>query len=183
MMGTVVTTEAAWPALDDRCDTFGMTVSPDDAWLVLRGMRTLTARLAVHERSALLLAAWLQAQPEVVTVFCPALPGDPGNALWRRDCRGTNGLLSFELQPSLDDAAAVRIIDALELFSIGASWGGYESLVTLVDMQSARSIANWGNRGLVVRLSIGLEDPADLQADLAQAFGAMRTEQSRTAQP
>ena len=174
MMGTVVTTEAAWPALNQRCDVFGMTVSPDDAWLVLRGMRSLTARLAMHERNALQIAAWLQAQPEVATVFCPALPDDPGNALWRRDCKGTNGLLSFELRSSFDDAAAVRLIDALTLFGIGASWGGYESLVTLADMPNARSISDWSQRGLVVRLSIGLEDPADLEADLERGFRALR---------
>lgn len=183
MMGTAVTTQAAWPALQERCDSFGMTVSPDDAWLVLRGMRSLTARLAVHERSAMQLATWLQHQPEVVTVFCPALPGDPGNALWHRDCRGTNGLLSFELQPSIGDAAAVCLVDALALFGIGASWGGYESLVTLADMRSARSVADWSGRGLVLRLSIGLEDPVDLQADLARAFAAMRAELPQPTDP
>lgn len=175
VMGTVVTTEAAWPALNQRSDTFGMTVSSDDAWLVLRGMRSLTARLAMHERSALQIAAWLESQPEVVTVFCPALPSHPGHALWLRDCQGTNGLLSFELNPRFDDAAAVRLIDALHLFGIGASWGGYESLVTLAEMPNARTVSDWSQRGLVVRLSIGLEDCADLQADLAQGFQALRS--------
>lgn len=173
MMGTVCTTRAAWQTLADRSDAFGMTVSPDDAWLVLRGMRTLSARLQMHERHALHLAHWLQGRPEVATVFCPALPSHPGHALWRRDCKGTNGLLSFEMQPSMAPQAAEQLIDHLALFGIGASWGGYESLATLADMNKARSLEDWRGRGAVVRLHVGLEDPVDLQNDLAQAFASL----------
>ncbi len=173
MMGTVCTTREAWKPLAERSDAFGMTVSPDDAWLVLRGMRTLSARLQMHERHALQLAAWLQLQPEVVRVFCPALPSHPGHALWLRDCRGTNGLLSFELQPHITLAAAERLVDGLALFGIGASWGGYESLAILVDMVRARSVADWHGHGPVVRLHVGLEDPADLLADLERGFAAL----------
>lgn len=173
MMGTVCTTQAAWQTLADRSDAFGMTVSPDDAWLVLRGMRTLSARLQMHERHALHLAHWLQARPEVATVFCPALPSHPGHALWQRDCTGTNGLLSFELQPGMAPQAAEQLIDRLALFGIGASWGGYESLAALADMSKARSLDDWQGRGAVVRLHVGLEDPVDLQNDLAQALASL----------
>ena len=173
MMGTVATTQAAWQALNERSDAFGMTVSPDDAYLVLRGARSMAARLALHESHALKVAAWLQARSEVATVFCPALPGDPGHALWQRDCKGTNGLLSFELQRGFDQAAAERLIDGLRLFGLGASWGGYESLVTLANLRNARSVSDWSGRGQIIRLHIGLEDPADLLADLQQGFAAL----------
>lgn len=173
MMGTVATTKDAWAPLAARSDAFGMTVSPDDAWLVLRGSRTLAARLAMHEQHALQVARWLEQRPEVATVFCPALPTHPGHALWQRDCRGTNGLVSFELATVHDLAAAERLVDALELFGIGASWGGFESLVVLADMRHARSVADWSARGPVVRLHIGLEDPADLTTDLARGFAAL----------
>lgn len=173
MMGTVATTKQAWRPLAERSDAFGMTVSPDDAYLVLRGARSLAARLAMHESGALQVAQWLQTRSEVATVFCPALPGHAGHALWQRDCTGTNGLISFELNNDFDKAAAERLIDGLALFGIGASWGGYESLVTLADMQRARSVADWSGRGQVIRLHIGLEDPADLLRDLQQGFAAL----------
>jgi cystathionine beta-lyase len=170
MMGSACTTRAAWQPLAERSDAFGMTVSPDDAWLVLRGMRTLSARLQMHERHALQIARWLQSRPEVATVFCPALPEHPGHALWQRDCLGTNGLVSFELRPEIPATAAERLVDGLSLFSLGASWGGYESLVMLADMNRARSVADWCTRGQVIRLHVGLEDPADLVADLNRGF-------------
>jgi len=174
MMGTVCTTQAAWLPLAERSDAFGMTVSPDDAWLVMRGLRTLSARLQMHERHALRIAAWLEARPEVATVFCPALPEDRGHALWLRDCSGTNGLLSFELQRDFDVAAAERLIDGLSLFGLGASWGGFESLVTLADMTRARSVTDWRGRGPVIRLHIGLESPVDLVDDLERAFATLQ---------
>lgn len=176
MMGSVATTRAAWKPLAERSDAFGMTVSPDDAWLVLRGMRTLSARLSMHERHALEIAHWLQSRPEVATVFCPALPNHPGHALWKRDCRGTNGLVSFELRPRIDAAASERLVNGLSLFGLGASWGGFESLVALADMRRARSVTDWAGRGQVVRLHVGLEEPADLLADLDRGFAALAAE-------
>lgn len=173
VMGTVATTREAWQPLQERADGFGMTVSPDDAWLVLRGVRTLAPRLQMHGRHALQVAQWLAARPEVARVFCPALPGDPGHALWQRDCTGTNGLLSFEFHPGTSQATANRFIDALRLFGIGASWGGYESLVTAAHMGRTRSVADWSGRGPVVRLHIGMEEPGDLIDDLAGAFGSL----------
>ena len=170
MMGSVSTTQAAWPALGRMSDTFGNAVSADDAYLILRGARTLAARLDVHERQALEVAQWLQAQPQVKRVFHPALPDHPGHALWRRDFSGSNGLLSFELN-SADPAYLERLIDGLQLFGLGASWGGYESLVTVVDTQDRDSTTD---RGLnpVVRLHIGLEDVAALIEDLHKGFAA-----------
>ena len=173
MMGTVSTTQDVWQPLQQRCEAFGMTASPDDAWLVLRGMRSLAPRLQMHEHHALQVAQWLAGRKEVRTVFCPALPADPGHALWKRDCTGTNGLLSLELQPGTAAAGVDRFIDSLSLFGLGASWGGYESLVTAANMQRARSVTDWSARGPVVRLHIGLEDPADLIADLECGFAAL----------
>lgn len=173
VMGTVSTTQDAWLPLQQRCEAFGMTTSPDDAWLVLRGMRSLVPRLRMHEQHALQVAQWLGERKEVRTVFCPALASDPGYALWKRDCTGTNGLLSFELPPGTAGAAVDRLIDGLSLFGLGASWGGYESLVTAANMQRARSVTDWSARGPVVRLHIGLEDPADLIADLGRGFALL----------
>ena len=106
-------------------------------------------------------------------MFHPALPHHPGHALWQRDATGSNGLLSFELKPRFDQAAAIRLIDTLQLFGIGASWGGYESLVTLSGVKAARSVAVWEGRGEVIRLHIGLENPQDLMDDLAQGMATM----------
>jgi len=174
MMGTVTTTQACWQTLTTMCDAQGVAVSPDDAYLVLRGTRTLTARLAMHERHALEIARWLLARPEVARVFCPALPDDPGHALWQRDCTGTNGLVSFEFAQA-DLQAAARFVDALALFGIGASWGGFESLATVSNVAGTRTCADWSAAGPIVRLHIGLEDPQDLIDDLAQAFARIQT--------
>ncbi len=174
MLGTATTTQEAWLPLQKRCDTFGVAVSPDDAWLVLRGMRSLAARLQMHQAHALEVARWLQRRLEVATMFCPALPEDPGHALWLRDCSGTNGLLSFELQPRYGAAQVERLVESLELFGIGSSWGGYESLVTLPNLSKARTLADWSGRGQVVRLHIGLENAADLLADLERGFSALQ---------
>jgi cystathionine beta-lyase len=172
MMGTIATTQDAWEPLAQRCDAFGMTVSPDDAWLVLRGIRSLIPRLAMHEQHALKVADWLTGQPAVATVFCPALPSHPGHDLWQRDCQGTNGLLSIELAPGTSQRAVNQFIDSLQLFGIGASWGGHESLVTQAHMTDARSVTDWSQRGPVVRLHIGLEDPRDVIEDLGRGLAA-----------
>lgn len=173
MMGTVSTTKDAWQPLQQRCEAFGMTASPDDAWLVLRGMRSLAPRLKMHAEHALQVAQWLKGRREVRTVFCPALPSDPGHMLWKRDCTGTNGLVSIELKLGTDAKSVDAFIDNLSLFGLGASWGGYESLATVAHMQRARSVTDWSARGPVVRLHIGLEDPTDLIADLDRGFAAL----------
>ena len=169
MMGAAVCNERSFARVAKLAEALGQTASPDDAALALRGLRTLGVRLSQHARHALAVAQWLQRRPEVARVFHPALPDDPGHALWRRDFKGCNGLLALELR---ERSAARRdaLVDALQLFAIGASWGGYESLVIPVEPEGARSVSDWSGRGACLRLHVGLEDPADLIADLAQAF-------------
>ncbi|AJC20545.1 cystathionine beta-lyase [Pandoraea pulmonicola] len=169
MMGTIATTEETWQTLAVMCDAQGVAVSPDDAYLVLRGTRTLAARLQMHERHALEVAHWLSSVPDVARVFCPALPTHPGHALWQRDCSGTNGLVSFEFA-NATTAQADRFVDALELFGIGASWGGFESLATVTNVAATRTCEDWSSAGPIVRLHIGLEDPQDLIDDLAASL-------------
>lgn len=169
MMGTVTTTEEVWQTFSTMCDAQGVAVSPDDAYLVLRGTRTLAARLQMHERHALEIAHWLEGLPDVARVFCPALPTHPGHDLWQRDCIGTNGLISFEFA-NATAAQANQFVDSLTLFGIGASWGGYESLATVSNVAGTRTCEDWSTAGPIVRLHIGLEDPQDLMEDLAASF-------------
>lgn len=167
MMGTVTTTRPAWDALNRSCDMWGMTTSPDDSWLVMRGSRTLAARLRLHQDHALALAHWLEKHPAVERVYSPALESHPDHALWRRDFHGTNGLLSFSLRRS-DEATAERVMDSMRLFGIGASWGGFESLVTHANLAQIRS--RTPEDRVLIRLHAGLEDPDDLIRDLDQAL-------------
>ncbi|PKU26534.1 cystathionine beta-lyase [Telmatospirillum siberiense] len=169
MMGAATCTEALWPRLGACCDAMGVAVSPDDSWLVLRGARSLAARLQMHQEHALQVAKWLQNHEAVEAVFCPALPEHPGHALWRRDFSGTNGLISVSLKDRSRQTAA-DVIDRLELFGIGASWGGFESLATLSEMTAIRSVTDWRECPAVIRLHIGLEDPSALIADLARTL-------------
>lgn len=170
MQGVVVVDSPALAKkVSNAYEALGLTVGADDAALTLRGMRTLPVRLAQHQRHATEVARWLQQQPGVARVFYPALPEDPGHALWQRDFRGASGLVSFALQGS-DPAAADRVVDALQLFGIGASWGGYESLAITAAPERLREHSHWRSDAPVVRLHVGLEDPADLMADLAQAL-------------
>jgi cystathionine beta-lyase len=171
-MGSVCTTQAVWQPLAVMTDTFGSTVSPDDAYLVLRGARTLAARLDVHQRQGLQIAHWLQGHPQVKQVFHPALPGHPSHALWKRDFTGSNGLLTFELVDS-DPQLLERFIDGLQLFGLGASWGGFESLVIVA---SVKDRVNAEDKALnpLLRLHIGLEDVSALIEDLERGFAAIR---------
>ncbi|WP_346396490.1 cystathionine beta-lyase [Pseudomonas syringae] len=166
MMGSVSTTEAHWHTLKTMNTAVGNTVSPDDAYLVLRGARSLAARMAMHERHALQIAQWLQAQPQVAHVLYPALPDDPGHAIWKRDFHGCNGLLSFEFNTA-DRQVLDRFTGALKLFGIGYSWGGFESLITEVEQHGPERGA-----GPMLRLQVGLESPEDLIADLRNGFAA-----------
>ena len=145
----------------------GQTVSPDDAYSALKGLRTVAARLAMHQAHTAEVIAWLERQPQVKRILYPAHPSDPGHALWKRDFKGANGLLSIELASPLAQGDADRFVDALRLFGIGASWGGYESLALTYPR-----IPGWSG-GALVRLHIGLEDPADIIADLARGFAAL----------
>ncbi len=165
MLGAVTANAATFPALRRTAQILGHFVSADDSFLVLRGMRTLHVRMKQHAESALKIAAWLESRPEVARVLHPALPSNPGHALWQRDFTGAGGLFSFVLKGG-DDAARAALIDGLDHFGIGYSWGGYESLALPVDPQKYRSATQWLAEGPVVRLSIGLEDADDLIADL-----------------
>lgn len=160
-----------------RAQGLGNVVSPDDASLMLRGLRTMGVRLAHETASALAMAEWLAARPEVARVLCPMLPGSPGHDLWARDFSGGCGLFSFVLKGGTS-AARDALIDALSLFGIGYSWGGFESLATPVDPAAIRTASAWPLPGMDaadrfgVRLSIGLEDTADLTADLERGLAA-----------
>ena len=174
MLGAVTAHPDHWPALRRTAQMLGHFVSADDCYLALRGLRTLPLRLQQHQASALQIAQWLEDQPEVAQVLHPALPSHPGHALWQRDFSGASGLFSFILKGG-DEAARAALIDGLKLFGIGYSWGGYESLALPVDPHKYRSATAWQAQGPVVRLSIGLEHPDDLIADLAaglQRFAA-----------
>lgn len=179
MMGSASAGADLYARLRQRAQQLGTVVSPDDASLVLRGLRTLHLRLKQETESALAIAGYLAAQPEVAQVLCPVLPGAPGHEIWSRDFTGGCGLFSFVFKGSTA-AARNRFIDALELFGIGYSWGGFESLALPIEPSSYRSRMAWppqpsqeGDR-YGVRLSIGLEDPVDLIADIEQALAAWR---------
>lgn len=168
MIGSVTTTEQYWTSLRRTAQQLGQVCSPDDAYLANRGLRTMAVRLKTHEQSALKIAHWLQGQPQVKTVLHPALPSCPGHEIWKRDFTGSSGLFSFVIDGSKAKAAA--FIDALSLFGIGYSWGGFESLALPVHPERDRTAVPWNEEGGVVRLQIGLEDADDLIADMAQAF-------------
>jgi cysteine-S-conjugate beta-lyase len=173
MMGVIVANEQHWLPVRRAVADYGYSVSPDDCYLALRGFRTIGVRLRHQMRSALMVARWVEARPEVRRVIYPALDTDPGHALWKRDFEGAAALFSFVLDAGGDDTVAA-FVDALELFGIGSSWGGYESLVTVAHIDNVRTATKWNPGGPTVRLHIGLEDPDDLIADLARAFGKMR---------
>lgn len=157
--------------VQDLIEDLGLYVSPDDAWLLLRGLRTLPLRLAQHQANARQVADWLQTRPEVAEVLWPALPSSPDHALWRRDFTGAASLMGVVLNGG-DAGAAYALLNALELFGLGFSWGGYESLATYEDPQLAVRATPPRLAGPLIRLHIGLESPDDLMADLDQAFRA-----------
>lgn len=172
MMGATTATAALWPRLRAMTYQFGHSVSPDDCALALRGLRTLEVRLARHQASGLAVAEWLAAHPKVGRVLHPALSDDPSHALWARDFAGASGLFGFTMKGA-DTASRALFIDALAHFGIGYSWGGFESLVVPCDPGLFRSATRWTDPDPLVRLSIGLEDPADLIADLDQALAVV----------
>jgi cysteine-S-conjugate beta-lyase len=174
MLGSVTAVESLAGRLDQARRVLGQWAGPDDSWLALRGLRTLDVRLRRHEENGLAVAGWLKGQPHVARVLHPALEDCPGHEYWKRDFRGASGLFSFELKGG-DSAARVRLIDGLELFGIGYSWGGFESLVVPAD--PVRTASSSSREGPLVRLHVGLEHPDDLIADLAaglERFGSAR---------
>ena len=173
MLGSVTAAPGHYAKLRDMSHLLGQVASPDDSWLGNRGLRTMAVRLAQHQRSALEIARWLQDRPEVADVLHPALPSCPGHATWARDFKGSSGLFAFVLNGG-DEAARAALIDTLDLFGIGYSWGGFESLATPADPARIRTAAPRTYAGPLVRLQIGLEDPADLIADLDRGLAAFR---------
>ncbi len=177
MMGSAAAGEKYYAKLRKTAQGLGQVVSPDDASLALRGLRTMALRLDRETASALALAQWLEARPEVARVLSPMLPGSPGHELWTRDFSGGCGLFSFVFKGK-DSAARDAFIDALTLFGIGYSWGGFESLVTPIDPKGLRTATQWPLPDMDpadrfgVRLSIGLEEPADLISDLERGLAA-----------
>jgi len=170
MLGAVTAGPGRFAALRDMSFQLGQVASPDDCWLGSRGLRTMGVRLSQHQASALKVAHWLMQRPEVGAVLHPALPDCPGHDLFERDFAGSSGLFSFVLKGA-DEARRATFIDALELFGIGFSWGGFESLAVPADPHRALEGPDYG--GKLVRLHIGLEDPDDLIADLARGFAVV----------
>ncbi|MEN6543166.1 cystathionine beta-lyase [Parvibaculum sp.] len=169
MMGAITATEEAGKTVLATHGSLGMTVAPDDVYLVLRGMRTLSVRLERHMKTGIELARWFADRPEVSRVLHPALPTDPGHELWKRDFTGASGLFSIVLKPC-PDAAISAMLDHLEYFGMGWSWGGYESLIVPQDLHGIRSSTPAAFEGPIVRIHAGLEDPRDLIADLEAGF-------------
>ena len=165
MIGSVTASAATWKALRATAQVLGAYVSPDDAYLATRGLRTLDVRLRQHQAAALEIAHWLRTRPEVARVLHPALPECPGHEMFNRDFGGSTGLFSF----TLAQGDPHKLVDALTLFGIGYSWGGFESLVVPMNPAIHRSATRWDG-GTVIRLSVGLEDVRDLIDDLAQAI-------------
>jgi cysteine-S-conjugate beta-lyase len=171
MFGTISANAKAWPLISEGIRMLGVCAGPDDVFLALRGLRTLAVRLAQHHRSGLEMARWLAARPEVIKVLHPALETDPGHAIWKRDFTGASGLFSIVLKPA-PQKAVDALLDAVTLFGMGYSWGGFESLVIPFDCADYRTATKWAPGGPTLRLHIGLENVEDLKADLARGFEA-----------
>lgn len=174
LLGSITTNDPAdWETVRGGALQLGQYASPDDCWLALRGVRTMAVRLERQMRSGLEVAAWFADQAAVRRVLHPGLPGAPGHDLWKRDFTGACSLFGVEFQPTVSREATHRMIDALTLFGIGASWGGFESLALPTTGFVQRSAGGGGFEGPVCRFHIGLEEPADLVADLDQAMRAL----------
>ena len=176
LMGTVSANAAHWPQLLETHGTLGLCGSPDDSYQILRGLRTMGVRLERHQESTLNIARWLEERDDVARVLHPALPGFPGHELWKRDFTGSSGIFSFVLKAESADQfkrKAHAFLDALSIFGLGWSWGGYESLAVHVGL-SDRKVCKAPAEGPVIRLQIGLEDVADLRKDIEAGFAAAK---------
>ena len=169
MVGTVSANEKLWPRLKRTHRIFGVTISPDDAYLTLRGMRTLGVRMKHHNETSVEFARWLAGQPEVEEVYHPALPDSPDHAIWQRDFTGSGSLFTFRLKPRNRDAVAA-MVNGFQLFGMGYSWGGYESLCIPFNPSNIRTAVPWTARGQLFRVHVGLEGLDDLKADMAAAL-------------
>lgn len=165
LLGLVSANERSWKSLYETWDSMALCAGPEDVFLGLRGLRTLALRLKEQGARALELARWLEEQPEVARVMHPALENDPGHAIWKRDFKGSSGLFSIELKPVSKEAVAV-MLDNLELFGLGYSWGGFESLIIPFDCAEYRTATQWKPAGPTLRIQVGLEDIEDLKNDM-----------------
>jgi cystathionine beta-lyase len=172
LLGVIVANEATHPALRRIWTDMGIAASSDDCFLGLRGLRTLAARLAQHQASALKIAGWLRSRPEVAEVLYPALPEARGHALWKRDFTAASGLFGVILR-ALPRERIARMLNGMRLFGMGWSWGGFESLMIPTYPDRARTVTTWQAEGPTLRLHIGLEDPDDLIADLEDGFARL----------
>ncbi len=169
MLGAITSNARAAKHIAIAKDQLGISPGSEETYLGMRGLRTMATRLAQHQRSALEIARWLEGRPEVARVLHPGLASHPQHALWKRDFLGASGLFSIILKP-VSDKAVAAMLDGLELFGMGFSWGGYESLVIPFDARSYRTATQWQPEGPALRLHIGLEDVDDLRADLEAGF-------------
>ncbi|MGQ2903027.1 MAG: cystathionine beta-lyase [Neoaquamicrobium sediminum] len=170
LLGTVSANEACWKRLQETHFTMGCCAAPDDVYQVLRGLRTMGVRLERHEENALDIARWLEGQPGAARVLHPGLESFPGHDIWKRDFSGASGIFSIVLSGG-GEREAHAFLDALEIFGLGYSWGGYESLAVHVFLGD-RTVAKGDYQGPVIRLQIGLENPEDIKADLARGLAA-----------
>lgn len=171
MFGTIAAGAKAWPLVSETVRLLGACAGPDDVFLALRGLRTLAVRLGQHHRAGLKIARWLEGRPEVIRVLHPALTSNPGHAIWKRDFTGASGLFGVVLRPN-PQAAVDAMLDSLELFGMGYSWGGFESLAIPFDCTDYRTATEWTPGGPTLRLHIGLENVEDLKRDLERGFAA-----------
>jgi cysteine-S-conjugate beta-lyase len=175
MLGAISCTKEAWPRLRRSTQELGQTAGPDDVYLGQRGLRTLAVRLKQHWKAGVALAEWIARQPEVERVLHPALPGDPGHTIWKRDFTGACGLFSVVLREGITERALCAMIDGLELYGIGSSWGGFESLIVPFDPRETRTATQWPHKGPCFRIHAGLENEEDLIADLEAGFKRLRS--------
>ncbi|MCJ2008989.1 cystathionine beta-lyase [Methylobacterium sp. WL30] len=173
LLGLTSANAAHFPAVRRTFDQIAPCAGPEDLFLALRGLRTMNLRLREHGRAGLEMARWLQERPEVLRVLHPGLPEDPGHAIWKRDFSGASGLFGVVLEP-VSETALAAMLDGLELFGMGFSWGGFESLVIPFDCRPYRTATQWAPGGPALRFHIGLEDVADLKADLDAGFARLR---------
>jgi cysteine-S-conjugate beta-lyase len=172
MLGIAVCTEEAFIPVKKTASGSGYCGGPDDVYMALRGLRTLPLRIKRHQETATLIAKWLQKRPEVARVMYPALPDDPGHAIWKRDFNGASGLFGAVLKPFSDQQLAA-MLDNMDLFQMGYSWGGYESLIVPTWPATLRSAKPWTEPGPALRIHAGLEDPDDLIRDLERGFARL----------
>ena len=172
LLGVIVSNERAWEAVRQTKTRLGEGAGPDEVYLTTRGLRTLPMRLKHHHENGLTLARWLEQRPEVACVLHPALPGAPGHELFERDFSGACGLFGVILKKYSTEAVR-NMLNSLELFGIGASWGGYESLIIPAFPDRYRTATQWNAPGPLLRLHAGLESPADLIADLEHGFNQL----------